>query len=117
MRFPVVAASFVLLVAPSAAEAGSVAREGTELVFRANPGDTDVLTVAQASGSVTFMAGRGATISAGPGCEIANLGVRCDAADATVVRVLLEDGDDRLDINGRVPVVADLGPGDDEGYT
>ena len=65
MRLPIAAVLVAVLLAPASARAGTVALEGTELVFRATPGQLDDLVVMPEPGRLTF---RAAGLVAGAGC-------------------------------------------------
>ncbi len=112
MRLPI--AVFVALLVPaSAAQAGTVALEGTELVFRAEPGAEDRLRIASGDGSVRFES-REEPIAAGVGCAAeGNDGLRCPATGVTAIRVLTGDGDDSVGSGGLLPLIVELGPGKD----
>ena len=84
------------LAVPASAEAGTLALEGTELVYRASPGAEDVFAARQEAGRLTFEGLEGSTpdLTPGTGCERAGRTVRCSLAQVTAVRVLAGDGDD-----------------------
>jgi hypothetical protein len=109
MRLPlaVVVAS---LVAPASAHAGLAAREGTEIVYRSDPGQEDFF-FAEAVEDTLHFRGRFALVIAGPGCS-GEL-VTCSLDGITAIRFLAGDGDDNVSVSGVLPVVADLGPGAD----
>lgn len=115
MRLPITVL-LALLALPASAQAATVGVEGTELVYRADPGTADRVTVGARSDTVSVRAVAGAV--AGPGCtnDTSQL-LRCPAAGVTAIRVLAGDGDDRVDVlETKLPVTADLGPGDDAAY-
>jgi len=101
-----------LLAATAAlAPTATVAREGTELVYRGAPGQTDRVSVVDAGRSVEFF---GSRITAGAGCERPRRGVECPIEGITTIRVLAGDGDDDVQAELRLPLVVDLGPGNDQ---
>lgn len=97
------------LLTPASAQAGTIAREGTELVYRSAPGEADQFSVE--GGEVTVVAE--GNVTAGAGCRPGEYAAYCPAEGVTVVRVLAGDGDDEIVVLGGT-VIADLGPGDDE---
>ena len=110
MRLPV-AWPVAALLTPASAQAGTVALEGTELVFRSDPGQLDDLVVMPEPGVVTF---RAAGLVAGAGCT---------AESSESLRSSgRRHGDPRpgrrpigLDRRGGpLPLVVDLGPGHDK---
>lgn len=119
----------VLSAVPSAADAATVSREASEIVFRSAPGEADWFAVDGGKrGLVRFydVSGDAAVVEPGAGCV--HEGVRenffrgprpgadaaCDATGVTVVRILTGDGDDHVTVAGNLPVAVDLGPGDDD---
>ena len=112
MRLPLTALVLTLL-APASAEAGTVALEGTELVFRADPGQRDQLVVMPEEGAVEFRSD--GDIDAGTGCaDRTARRARCPSAGVKAIRILAGDGSDSIVAGGPLPLFADLGPGDDE---
>jgi Ca2+-binding RTX toxin-like protein len=121
----------VVGLVPAAAGAATVSREGSQIVFRSAPGESDWFAVdgGKRQGRVRFydVSGDAAVVDPGAGCT--HEGVRenvfpssspppvadavCDAAGATIVRILTGDGDDHVSVAGNLPVAVDLGPGDD----
>jgi hypothetical protein len=99
----------LVLLTPVSAQAGTIAREGTELVYRSAPGEADQFSVE--GGDVTVVAE--GNVTAGAGCRAGEYAAYCPAEGVTLVRVLAGDGDDEIVVLGG-NVVADLGPGDDE---
>jgi hypothetical protein len=112
MRLPLAAvAAAASLVAPASADAGLAAREGTEIVYRSDPGQEDFFFAEAVEGTLHFR-GRFARVIAGPGCS--GEPVTCSLDGVTAIRLLADDGDDNVAVSGVLPVVADLGPGADE---
>ncbi len=112
MRLPLaVAVALAALVAPASADAGLAAREGTEIVYRSDPGEKDFFFAEAVEGTLHFR-GPYARVTAGPGCS--GEPVTCSLDGITAIRVLAADGDDNVSVSGVVPVVADLGAGADE---
>ncbi|MBE2314709.1 hypothetical protein DVA67_001890 [Solirubrobacter sp. CPCC 204708] len=101
-------AAAMLAIVPASAEAGTVAREGTELVYRSAPGERDYVVMQVLRGQPGISAG-GTGVTLGAGCQDRT----CSLDGVTAIRVLAGDGDDQVDIFAPLPVVADLGPGDD----
>ena len=112
MRLPITVAVVVLLV-PASAHAATVGREGTELVYRAAAGQEDRLGLADDERSVRFSSGNTA-LAAGTGCEAMKGGARCAVAGVTAIRVLAADADDSVDAELGLPLIVDLGAGDDQ---
>jgi len=111
MRLPIAAALFAALLVPTSADAGTVALERTELVFRSDPGQLDDLVVMPAQGVMTF---RAAGLVAGAGCGVeAADELRCPSAGVTGLRIIAGDRSDSIVVGGSLPLVVDLGPGDD----
>ncbi len=111
MRLPITAAVLAALLVPASAHAGTVALEGTERVFRSDPGQLDDLVVMPVPGVVTFTADR---LVAGAGCTAGpDENLRCPSASVTAIRLLAGDRSDTIVAGGPLPLVVDLGPGDD----
>jgi Ca2+-binding RTX toxin-like protein len=118
---PLLAALTILLPAASAT-AGTVTREGDQLVFRAAPGEANDLFLNREGDQVVFNDAEANAITVAPGttCEHADglpaSVVRCAAAGA--VRAELGDGDDILrtgyDWPASMPISGDGGPGNDQ---
>lgn len=105
------------LVAPATASAaGTIGREGTELVYRAEPGQRDHFTVVGKDGTLELTEVDAVKTTAGPGCEASKRGIGCSLAGVTAVRVLAGDGADDVHAVVEVPLFVDLGPGDDRQY-
>lgn len=102
----------VLATAAMLAPTATVGREGTELVYRAAPGQEDRVVFAGPKGTVEVF-GPAARVSAGPGCDATRRGVRCSTAGITAIRILAADGNDDVSTEVDLPVVVDLGPGND----
>ena len=112
MRLPVAGLLVAALLTPASAQAGTVALEGTELVFRSDPGQLDDLVVMPEPGVVTF---RAAGLVAGAGCTAeSSESLRCPSAGVTAIRVLAGDRSDSIVAGGPLPLVVDLGPGHDK---
>lgn len=107
MRGPLILV--IALLTPASAHAGTIAREGSEVVYRSAPGEADRLNVE--GGERTIVAE--GTVTAGAGCRPGDAVAYCPAEGVTVVRVLAGDGDDEIIVLGG-KVIADLGAGDDE---
>jgi len=105
----------ILAVFPATAQAATVGLEGTELVYRSAPGQADLVEVEDEAGVFTFenQLEDQVEITPGPGCERAGKNVRCAGRGVTTLRLLTADGDDEAATYVAVPVVADLGPGND----
>ncbi len=109
----------VLLATPATAHAGTVAREGTEIVYRSAPGEADDFT-AQANPPdpetpiKLYFDAKDAPITPGPGCVQGGRYPECPLDGVTAIRVLAGDGDDKVVVLSRIPLIADLGPGEDE---
>lgn len=124
MRRLLVLALLGLGVAAPGAGAATVAREGNALVVRTVTGAADDVSVTFAEtdtkarfyGSVVPGAGcaqePGGPLQSGGGTP--DTPASCDTAGVTRVSMLLGDGADQVAITGsRLPVLMDLGPGDD----
>ena len=74
MRLPA-AVLITLLALPASAQAGAVGREGTQLVFRADPGEQVKLLSGFNADQVFFFSGRG--VRPGAGCGGAEGDVTC----------------------------------------
>lgn len=104
------------LAVPASAHAGTVGLEGTELVYRSAPGEKDDFEGEVEDGVLIFGAPFEAPvpITPGAGCVFATPYVRCPLAGVTGIRLLTGDGDDDSMLHDApVPVVVELGPGDD----
>ncbi|MDA0182459.1 calcium-binding protein [Solirubrobacter phytolaccae] len=98
----------LLLVAPATAQAGTLAREGTELVYRSAPEQADAFLATVDRGALVVQ-GRGITPGEGCGGTV----IRCSLDGITGLRVFAGDGNDELQIKGSLALAVDLGPGDD----
>ena len=98
-----------VLLTPASAQAGTIAREGTELVYRSAPGEADQVNFENLQPTLVAE-GR---VTAGPGCRPGEDVAYCPLEGVTSLRVLAGDGDDKILVLGG-KVVVDLGPGDDE---
>lgn len=118
----VAGATVALAAAPGVAQAASVSEStdsnGQEiLIYNADPGETNQVTVTGGAGQVTFT-DTGAVIdlydTSAADCSrpTDQHSVSCPAPAGTVVSVNLGDGNDTL--SAQVPVYADGGPGDDQ---
>jgi len=99
----------LVLLVPSTAQAATLGREGTELVYRSAPGQEELHLLMEGDDGDLIMVGGDVT----PGAGCAGVEVSCSLAGITTVRVLLGDGNDRFEVRAPVAVVADLGPGND----
>lgn len=109
----------LVLLVPATAQAGTVGREGNELVYRSAPGEEDLFNAEheQGSGVLTFEEEElgNARVEPVAGCVAYAHGARCPLDGVTAVRVLAGDADDVIGVSGvDLPVIADLGPGDDD---
>lgn len=112
MRLPVTVL-LALLALPAAAHAGSVGLEGTQLVFRSDPGEPVKLFAGQVEVGRFVFAGPGHR--AGPGCTSPQPDqIECPEAGVTGVSVVTGDGADSVSVFARVPVTLSLAGGDDE---
>lgn len=111
MRLPV-AVLIALLTLPASAQAGTVALEGTLLVFRADPGERVVLASGLDSRKRVFFDAKG--VRPGPGCAAAADGdVECPPEGVTGVAIVTGDGNDAVAYWGALPVTLTLAGGDD----
>ncbi|MDA0182458.1 hypothetical protein OJ997_19270 [Solirubrobacter phytolaccae] len=114
----VLALLVLLLLVPASAQAATLAREGAELVYRSAPGEADDVVVQPGDPSTApnklFIYENGRKLVLGPGCVQGVLYPECSSEGITGVRVLAGDGDDRIIVLGDLPVLVDLGPGDDK---
>jgi len=104
--------TLALLAMPATAQAGTIALEGTELVYRAAPGEKDVLTLFGSKGRVEVV-GKATAVTAGTGCTTTRRAVRCSTDGVTAARILAADGNDDITAELELPLVVDLGPGKD----
>lgn len=107
----------LVLAAPTSAQAATVGREGTELVYRSAPGQEDLFDAEQRGGALTFVGKEGgdAAIKPATGCTLKRKVVRCPTDGLTAIRVLAGDSDDLIAMYGlTVPTIVDLGPGSDD---
>ena len=107
MRLPI--AVLLLLALPAPASAGVVGLEGTQLVFRADPGERARLADMHRAGGKLVVTGEHRT---GPGCTLTHQ-IECPAAGVTGVTVHTGARDDRVSLFVGVPVTLSLGAGDD----
>lgn len=110
MRLPA-AVLIALLALPASAQAGVVGLEGTQLVFRTDPGEQVKLLSGFNGDKVFFFSGRG--VRPGPGCGGAEGDVQCPPAGVTGVTFVTGDGDDTVGYFGSGAVTMALGAGDD----
>ncbi len=107
----------LVLLLPGTAHAGKVGLEGTEIVYRSAPGQEDLFEAQEAAGVLTFQSREGGAlrVTPGAGCARASGRVRCPLAGVTAVRILAGDSDDLpVATVATVPLVVDLGTGDDD---
>ncbi|MDA0172330.1 hypothetical protein OJ998_24720 [Solirubrobacter taibaiensis] len=97
-----------LLLMPASAQAGTIAREGSELVYRSAPGESDYIVVQDLGAGSSVSAG-GTGVTPGTGCVRRS----CSIDGITAVRVIAADGDDQVEVYVDLPVIVDLGPGND----
>jgi RTX calcium-binding nonapeptide repeat (4 copies) len=106
-------AALVLLAAP-AAEAATVALEGTAVRVVAAPGEENRLAVAAAFDAVS-VTDPGAPLAAGSGCELlADGSVSCSVPPGTGIEVDAGDLDDLVSVAAAVGAVVNGGEGDDQ---
>ena len=87
--------------------------EGGTVLIRASAGETNDVQVTLADDEL-LVTDAGAPPSAGDGCEAADGGVSCTVAGAELLRIELDDGDDRLSVSDTgLRVEVDAGAGDD----
>ena len=99
----VVLVAFVLaLAAPAAAQAGTVSRSGSALMYTANPGERNGVSVEAASATIVLITdgGSGVDIADGSGCfpidtENPRAGAQCTVDAQTMIVTQLGDRDDR----------------------
>ena len=105
----------IVLLTAADASAATVAREGSEIVFRSAPGERDRVRVEVAGSLVRFTGGA----RAGEGCSArgrpdgSGQGATCDITGVTEIHILAGDGDDEFTLSGPMAFNVDLGPGDD----
>jgi hypothetical protein len=110
-RFRYAFALFALLgaLAPAAAHAGDAGRIHSELdgvIFSADPGETNRVTVSR-QGNQVVIEDAGAPIAPQRDCEAVTANrVRCTQVDTVIVR--LGDGDDTAALDGRIEPAADF---------
>lgn len=101
------------LAFPAAAHAGgAIGLEGSQLVYRADPGTGGRLIIARADDTITVNP-VGSELRVGAGCSSGRTGVGCPIAGVSGLTVLAGDGDDEVDVFVPMPVTFDAGPGDD----
>jgi hypothetical protein len=110
-------AVFALLALAAPAQAATVAREGTEIVYRSDPGEQDDF-VGQVNEDVTpnklYFYERGAKFTLGAGCTRGKYYPECPLDGVTAIRVFAGDGDDNVNVLHDLPLFVDLGPGKDQ---
>jgi Ca2+-binding RTX toxin-like protein len=89
--------------------------DGTTLVFRADAGEANTLTVSLDAGTYTFTDSTATATLVGTGCsgQIGDNTVTCDAADITRLEVTLDNGNDSAVVNPDTPSVVLGDEGDD----
>jgi len=105
MRLPIATVLITALALPASASAGTVVVEGSELVYRGDAAH-ERLVVMRDDEAVTFELDRAAVAGCPP--------TGCPLAGVTAIRVLTAEGDDTVVAVGPLPLIVDLGPGDDE---
>jgi Ca2+-binding RTX toxin-like protein len=106
-------AGAVALLLPASAQAASVAVEDGAVVIRAGAGEANDVQLAVAGGAISVT---DVTVppTAGVGCASGDAAVTCGLSGIELVRVELDDGDDRLSIGAMgVRIEVDAGAGDD----
>ena len=98
----------LVLLGPGTADAATLGREGTELVYRSAPGQAELHMLTEEDGELFMLGG---DVTPGEGCS--GVEVSCSLAGVTGLRVFLGDGDDRFDVRASLPVTVDGGPGAD----
>jgi hypothetical protein len=114
-RAPIVGVlvAIAAVLAPAAAQAATARVEGSELVYSADGGNANDVTVTLADGAYAIR-DSAATINANVGCAtVAPDQVSCPAGGVTALRVQLNNGDDRLVVQAPTPAVVSGGPGID----
>lgn len=109
--------AILLLFVPASAQAATVGLEGTQLVYRSAPGQADLFEVERDQEAGVFVFEHQledqVEITPGAGCVAADKNVHCTLAGVTAMHLLTGDGNDEAATYVDVPVVADLGPGND----
>jgi 6-phosphogluconolactonase len=102
-------------VATTITDAAVVRRSGSELLYRAAPGQANKLALS--AGAIKAFAddpGRSTTPAPSSGCmPITDIRVECFTSGVTAVRLVLEDRDDSLNANNGVPEIINCGTGFD----
>ncbi|RKQ88013.1 hypothetical protein C8N24_6049 [Solirubrobacter pauli] len=109
MRLPI--AVLALLALPASAQAGVVGLEGTQLVYRSDPGEEVKLLSGYNGDGVFFFSGRG--VRPGPGCGGTEGDVECPPAGVAGVTLVTGDGNDTVAYFGHLTVTMTLGAGSD----
>lgn len=105
-------ALLLVLLTPATADAATLGRNGSELVYRSDPGQDDELYYQDFGFGIDFT---GTGITPGPGCRAtADQTVVCASKGVTRIRIVGGDGNDSFRFKASPPLIADLGPGDDE---
>src|SRR5688500_7177660 len=97
MRLPV-AVFAALLALPASAQAGVVAVEGTQIVYRADPGaDDNVIFTEREDDGVVKVTPLNGKVRLGPGCAERPLGNECPTAGMAGLTVFSGDGTDHVE--------------------
>lgn len=109
------AALTAVTAVPASASSASVEFSGQQLIYVADPGEINDVTVTQTGPGAFTVTDLGAIIVAGQGCTGGGSTVTCSEANATNinVRVELGDGDDAVTVNSSVVAYLYGGAGDD----
>ena len=103
-------------LAPATAHAASVDLAGGSLRYLANPGETNTVAIASASGTFTITDASALSLSAGPGCTalLNPTRVTCPTSGVSAVTLDTGDGNDTVNLAGlTLPATIIDGPGDD----
>jgi hypothetical protein len=104
----------LLLVAAAPAGAATVSVDASTLRVVAAPGESNQLSIGADPGATSFyLTDAGATLTAGPGCTPADIGVSCVTPAAATIGVEAGDLDDSVAVFGGAPALLDGGEGDD----
>jgi hemolysin type calcium-binding protein len=110
-----VTALILLAITPAVADAGTVSRSGSSLVYTAAAGEANNLIVSGRGGSAFTFLDQQAAVAADPssGCTVTGTRVSCPSGGVSGVSVLVGDGNDAVSATLDIPVSIDGGDGDD----
>jgi len=104
----------ILLLFATPAGAATVSVDGSTLRVVAAPGESNQLSIGADPGATSFyLTDAGATLTAGPGCTPADIGVTCVTPAEVTIDVQAGDLDDSVAVFGQAPALLDGGEGDD----